>query len=137
MRVVTAHQLGAETAVIAYLKPALGPGVTVATRIPRQGTELRFPARMVRVTRAGGTSMSPAHDRPMVLVECWAETGPDAEALTGRVRGLMLALDDTLVGGLYLSHGYEVTGVINYDDPRTENPRYEFMHSLITRARTT
>ena len=81
-----------EAAVIAALRPVLPAGTVVATEVPRTASgDLRFPARMVRVTRTGGVLFSPAHDRPTVLVECWAAVSTDAWALAGAARQAMTA----------------------------------------------
>ena len=143
--VVGAEQVDVEAHVIAYLRPLL-PGATVATSIPRSKTgELAFPARMVRVSRTGGVRWSPAHDRPTVLVECWAGKSTDAWRLCADARAALLALDNTLVqagdpaapAGAWLSHVAEGSGPVNFEDPDNRRPRYQFLHEfLVRRAHT-
>lgn len=134
MRILTSAG-DVEGAVIAALRAGLDPPVTVATGVARNadGT-LRLPERMVRVSRSGGTVVSPAHDRPMILVEAYGATGPKAWALAGQARAVMLGLSDTLAGGLWLSYYAEISGPVNYEDPRTSWPRYQFIHQLTTKA---
>lgn len=124
-----------EAAVIEALRPVVPAGTVVATQIPRTATgELRFPARMVRVTRTGGVMFSPAHDRPTVLVECWASTSTEAWGLVGLCRAEMASWDDEAAAGAWLTHRAEVSGPVNYPDPRTADPRYQFVHELQIRA---
>ena len=139
--VVGAESVDVEAHIIAYLCPLL-PGATVATIIPRSRSgELAFPARMVRVSRTGGVRWSPAHDRPTVLVECWAWKSTDAWSHCADTRAAMLALDNTLVhaddpaapAGAWLSHVAEGSGPVNFEDPRTTMPRYQFLHELLVR----
>ena len=142
---VGAESVDVEAHVIAYLRPLL-PGATVATSIPRSKSgELAFPARMVRVSRTGGVRWSPAHDRPMVLVECWAGKSTDAWRLCADARAALLALDNTLVqagdpaapAGAWLSHVAEGSGPVNFEDPDNRWPRYQFLHEfLVRRAHT-
>lgn len=133
--VLRSPTLDVEAAVIAYLRPLLPAGAVVATDVPKTTRgELSFPARMVRVTRTGGPAWSPAHDGPSMLVECWAAGGPQAWQLAASCRDAMLSLDNTLVGAVWLSHRAETSGPVNYPDPRTPNPRYQFVHQLTARA---
>lgn len=132
---MTSTSVDAEAANIAYLSGLLPSGVVVATQIPRSSRgELAFPDRMVRVTRTGGPAWSVAHDGPTILVECWAATSTAAWELTGACRDLLLALDNTLVGPVWLSHRAEGGGPVNYPDPRTDHPRYQFLHEQTARA---
>lgn len=143
--VVGAESVDVEAHVIAYLRPLL-PGATVATSIPRSKSgELAFPARMVRVSRTGGVRWSVAHDRPTVLVECWAARSTDAWRLCADARAALLALDNTLVqagdpaapAGAWLSHVAEGSGPVNFEDPDNRWPRYQFLHEfLVRRAHT-
>lgn len=137
--VIGAEQVDVEAHVIAYLRPLLPSGALVATEVPRSRTgELAFPERMVRVSRAGGVRWSVAHDRPLILVECWAMSGPEAWRLAAAARSAFFALDNTLVlaggAGAWLSHVAESAGPVNFEDPRTRLPRYQFMHELLIRA---
>ena len=124
-----------EAAVIAALRPVLPDGTVVATEVPRTASgDLRFPARMVRVTRTGGVLFSPAHDRPTVLVECWAAVSTDAWALAGAARQAMTAWDDELSAGAWLTHLSEGSGPVNHPDVRTAHARYQFLHELQVRS---
>ena len=128
-------EVDAEAAVIAALRLALPPDVTVSTEIPRIGAgERRFPLRMVRVTRTGGTLFSPAHDRPLILVECWAASSVDAWELAGLCRRTMLGWSDELSAGAWLSHLSEGSGPVNNPDPGAAHARYQFLHELQIRA---
>lgn len=141
---LSAAAVDVEAAVVEGLSALLLPfGTVVATEIPRtaQGS-VRFPERMVRVTRTGGTIMSPAHDRPTILVECWAARSTDAWQLAAVCRAEMLGWDDRLAladaqgrGGVWLTHRAEGSGPVNYPDPGTAHARYQFLHELQVRAR--
>lgn len=135
VHVLRSPSLDVEAAVITYLRPLLPAGTVVATEVPKTTRgELSFPQRMVRVTRTGGPAWSPAHDGPTVLVECWAATGPQAWQIAAAARDSMLALDNTLVGPVWLSFSREGSGPTNLPDPRTPSPRYQFVHQLTARA---
>lgn len=132
---VSSTAVDVEAANITYLAGALPAGVVVATRIPRSSHgEEAFPALMVRVTRTGGTRWSVAHDGPTVLVECWAASSTAAWDLAAAARDALLALDNTLIGDVWLSHRAEAGGPVNYPDPRTQHHRYQFLHEQTARA---
>lgn len=136
MALLPVAALDVEAAVIAALRPVVPAGTVVATEVPRTATgDLRFPARMVRVTRTGGALVSPAHDRPTVLVECWASSSTDAWALAGVCRQAMAGWSDELSAGAWLTHRAEGSGPVNYPDPRTAHARYQFVHELQVRAK--
>lgn len=136
-RVIGSGEVDVEGEVISLLTDTLGDGVVVATQVPRarDGETLAFPPRMVRVTRGGGVRRTLVHDCPMVLVECWAAAGTgESWRLAADSRAAMLDLYDTWTGTAYLTHRSEISGPTNYPDPRTRNPRYQFMHELTVRA---
>ena len=114
----------------------LFPGVRVATHVPKDGRgALVFPDWLVVVTRTGGVAKSPAHDNPMVTVECWHANGPDAWSLAGAARNALLQLVNERVdmgvrGGVaFLGHVNEIGGPIFHGDPRTDKQRYQFTHT--------
>ena len=124
-----------EAAVIEALLRVLPAGVTVSTEVPRVGAgDARFPLRMVRVTRTGGVLLSPAHDRPLVLVECWASSSVAAWELAGLCRAVMLGWSDELAAGAWLTHRAEATGPVNNPDSYAGHARYQFVHELQIRA---
>lgn len=111
----------AEALAVTFLRGELGArGVAamVATKVPA-----KMPAKMVRVSRAGGSARNIAYDQPLLLVECWATSGPAASDLAALTRGLMLA---------WASLSDDVTmardggGFASLPDPDTNNPRYQF-----------
>ena len=147
-RVLTAASVDVTAGLISHLRTVVGesvgePPVKIATQVPRSAAgELRFPKRMVRVSRAGGVMWSVAHDRPLIIVEVWADPSPEAARLAGVVREACLALDNTLayVDGsphVWLTHYAEVGGLADFPDPRTTMPRYQFTHQLTARAAAT
>ena len=131
-RVLHVAEVDVEGDVVAYLTDALGPGAVVATQVPRG---VGFPDRMVRVTRSGGVMRGVAHDRPIVLVECWASTTTGARALAGAARAAMRSMDDVWGGTGWLSFHAELSGLTNLADPiQPDFPRYQFAHQLQVRA---
>lgn len=124
-------EVDVEGDVVAYLSERLGPQVTVATQVPPGP----LPDRMVRVTRSGGTTWGPAHDRPVILVECWAGTTGDAARLAGAARAALHGMDDVWGGTGWLTFRAELSGLANLPDPlQPAHPRYQFAHQLQVRA---
>lgn len=83
------------------------------------------PAKLVRVTRVGGSKRNVALDAPIVLFECWSTDEISAQALGAKVRAFVSAMDE---------YEYEASGLINFPDPETSNPRYQFTAGLILAA---
>ena len=131
-RLLDVAEVDVEGDVVAFLAGMLGGGVTVATQVPRSDD---FPERMVRVTRSGGVMRGVAHDRPIVLVECWAASTTAARALAGTARAAMLRANDVWGGTGWFSFHAELSGLTNLPDPlQPDRPRYQFAHQLQVRA---
>ena len=112
----------AEKLLVATLKPILGMPVVTKVPNPRPGT-------FVRLKKVGGTRRDIVTDSPMVVVECWAPTGPEADDLSQLVRGHIFALAPDTVRKVR-----EIAGPQDFPDPISEHPRYQFTVQLYTRG---
>lgn len=142
--VVHALNVDVEAVNVAVLAVAL-PAARVATQVPRTKAGVaEFPDNLVVVRRVGGPAMSVAHDRPLMLVECWHSDKTRAADLAGRARAVLLDLDmhqvqvPALDTGdtpefVYVSHYSEAGGPVDYPDPRTQKSRYQFTHEQVVR----
>lgn len=115
-------------ALLVRVLPAL-VGVPVATRVPTPR-----PASFVRVKRVGGPRRDYVTEEPLVVVECWAETEPDASDLGRRAQAHVFALGQTDSAGDYVRAVREVGGLQAFPDPVSKSPRYQFTVQLQTRG---
>lgn len=117
-----AAPIDVEGVFVAGLKSRM-PGVKVSTRVPADRVG-------VKVTRAGGSRLNLAQERPTVLFECWAAT---------ELAALQLALDvwrhvdDLLSTDARLAHAGDgaMSSPVNFPDGVSTNPRYQFTAQLI------
>lgn len=109
----------AEAALVVFLP---GP---VSTRIPNPR-----PAAFTRVSRVGGDRQNLVQGVTRVLVECW---GADDDTAFGRVQrawGLLGAARQTYLAPTVWVTRVELTDPVNFPDPDTKSPRYQFVASL-------
>lgn len=117
-----------EAALVSHLGIQLG--CLVATRVPNPR-----PAKHVRVRRTGGRRVSLVLDNPTVLVECWAETESAAHDLAGLAGGALAASPGTWIADGVWLNAADVSSPVNYEDPSTRMPRYQFTASLWLRLK--
>lgn len=117
----------AEEVVVAALQQALD-GLSDGARVSTNRTP-SSPARLVRVTRTGGTR-SVAEDRPIVAFECWDTTDLAAGRLAQRTRALVQALAWDPAKGSSICWLAEAGGVVRFPDPATNLPRYQHTQEL-------
>lgn len=103
-----------EAGLIAWLKPRTL--AKVATQVPNPR-----PDTLVTVQRIGGVP-SQWQDRALILVQCWAPTEPAAWALASN----MYAYTEGAAGHGPFQEVRAVSGVMNFPDPATRNPRFQF-----------
>lgn len=108
-----------EGRLVTYLGPQVAPAV-VATRIPNPR-----PALLVRVGRVGGEQLNLIQERPVVLFECWAADDLASWQLAKKVWGLVQGRTILEIAGLELS-GRSLSTPVNYPDPVSNLPRYQF-----------
>lgn len=111
-----------EKAFVAYLNAALTP--SVSTRVPNPR-----PASFVRVQVIGGDTIGPALDAPRLLVECWGSDQGAAWTLARQAWALVSAARAAWVGDVWVS-GLTVSRPVNFPDPDTSSPRYQFTADL-------
>lgn len=115
-------RVSAETVAITYLNARLSGGVKASTK-----KSSVMPC--VTVERVGGSHLSPSHDSTMLSFQAWASTTVSAERLAAEVMSWLEVMDEPnawwsgVIGGL-----------INYPDPVSASPRYQFTVSLMTKA---
>ncbi|RCV53471.1 DUF3168 domain-containing protein [Marinitenerispora sediminis] len=120
---------------VGILRPALGPGVTVGTRIPDQ-----MPLPFVMARRAGGASIHPRFlDQALVDVQVWAGSDAEAEGLAQAVRDALYEASTTpqvIVPGMgYLSwFAEQAAPVLLPSDTEDHNVyRYQATYQINTR----
>jgi hypothetical protein len=108
-----------EAALYAFLPAPVG------TRIPDElGDEF------TRVTRAGGDRLNLAMGVSRVLVECFGVDDDTAFAVARKAWGLLGAAGQSyLVPGVWVTR-VQLTDPVNFPDPSTKHPRYQFVASL-------
>jgi hypothetical protein len=111
-----------EEAFVTYLNAELTP--LVMTRVPRDR-----PATFVRVQVVGGDVPSLVFEQPRLLVECWAATSDDAAALARQAWAQIQATRGTFVGDAFVLDT-DLGRPVNFPDPDTTSPRYQFTADL-------
>ena len=112
----------AEGILVSALKARLT--VPVVTKVPATR-----PASFVRLVRVGGGRANLVTERPIIVFECWAATGPAAERLSALVHAHVFALAPDTVRRVR-----EVAGRQSFPDPLSESPRYQFTVQIDTRG---
>jgi hypothetical protein len=114
-----------EGAVVTMLNDALA--APVATRVPNAR-----PAEFVRVTRTGGQSRNLVQSDARVLVECWAADGVAAFGLARMAYAHLWASADSFIADDVWVGRVDLTEPVNFPDPDTDSPRYQFLATLTT-----
>ncbi len=120
-----------EKIAVTFLTGALAvraAAATVSTSVPNPR-----PARLVKVTRTGGTRRSRAHYDAQITVQCWDTDTVAAERLATLCYGLLVSMEYD-VNDDHASYGGEIGGVVFFPDPDTDQPRYQFTLIVRTRA---
>lgn len=111
-----------EAAFVTYLNAQLTP--PVSTRVPNPR-----PASHVRVQVVGGEVTNVAMDAPRLLVECWAPTSTAAALLARQAWARIAETPGTTVAGVFVSR-VRSSRPVNFPDPDTTSPRYQFTVDL-------
>ncbi|MFE9497267.1 hypothetical protein [Streptomyces collinus] len=110
----------AEALVITYLKANIS-NVTIATKVPDPR-----PAKLIKVTRVGGSKLRLNADSPLLVFECWGSTTVEASTLCQTARAYVNAMAGEKVNGTWVFKVREVGGPAFFPDPDTTLPRYQF-----------
>ena len=116
-----------KTAAITFLDASM-PSASVAGRVPNP----RPTGRYLRVTRAGGQPRNLIQSDPRLLIECWDDD--ETAAFNGAQLAYALlwaATDSYLSGDVYVTQ-IVLTEPVNFPDPDTKQPRYQFLATLTT-----
>jgi hypothetical protein len=111
-----------EKAFVTYLNAALTP--PVSTRVPNPR-----PAAHVRVQVVGGDSPNVALDAPRLLIECWGADQGAAWALAREAWACVSETRAAWAGGVWVS-SVSLSRPVNFPDPDTASPRYQFTADL-------
>lgn len=111
-----------EAALVAHLAQSVG--CDVGTRVPNPR-----PEKFVRVRRTGGIT-GRFFEQPTLLVECWATSEPDAFDIAKAASSALAAAAGTWITEDTWINDTEVGGLVNFDDPSTSCPRYQFTARL-------
>lgn len=109
-----------EEIIIAYLSNVFD--IETYADVPKE-----YPVRFVTVERTGGIRDSLVIDRPMVAVQCWAETRRDAADFAYKVDDALRSLP---------AHNKRVTfarrnSLYNFPDPESKKPRYQLVYEFV------
>lgn len=104
----------------------LSPRMDAASKIPNPR-----PAKHVRISSAGGTDRNLVQADPRVLIESWAPTDLEAIDQARLAYGLLSGAQHSFIGaGVWVSE-IDLTVPVNFPDPDTDSPRYQFVAQLI------
>ena len=109
-------------ALIPWLAGGTGADAYAAVPDPR-------PAEFITIERTGGSS-SIGMDEPELSIYCWSSTVEGAHALALAVRDMLLL---QAAADLPEVCKAECGSLFEYDDPETEQPRFELDVWLVTR----
>lgn len=110
-----------EKHMLGWAESVLGCGAYVSAPSP-------LPTEFVTVERAGG-STELGIDRPLMAVQCWADSVERAAEMAQALRRSAVS------GGLLSREGVysaQVSGCYSFPDPDSRKPRYQFSVSLVT-----
>ncbi len=104
------------------------PDTTVVTKLPFPD----YPAKMIRVSRAGGHRPNIVTDAPRLLIECWTKTVEDAETLANTAIAALQNSQGTTTDGVF-SRGFEnIEGPVDFPDPQiSDHERWQFLGDLL------
>lgn len=116
-----------EAAVVSLLDGAMSANVATAVPNPRPAS-----GGYLRVTRAGGGQRNLIQSDPRVLIECWHDDEVAAFDLARHAWALLWAAQDSfMTADVYVTR-VESTEPVNFPDPDTDSPRYQFLTTLTT-----
>jgi hypothetical protein len=95
------------------------------------------PARLVLVSRTGGSKVSLTRDNPQITYQVYAEDEIKAEALANKVRAAVFAMEQQTIAGYWVTEVFEVGGVVNFPDYEAQLPRYQFTVGFQTKGVST
>jgi len=113
-------------------KPAVAVAVAILKALPVHVSgeaPKTTPDSYVRVSRVGGVMTNLVTDRAVILVECFANRGVDAEALANQARGLLTASRGKVHAGAFVRWYTETQGPVDFPDDNKS--RYQFMGDLL------
>lgn len=109
-----------EATIVGYLRSLPAITAPVGTRIPNPR-----PAAFIRVQRVGGEKRNMIQERPVVLIECWGGTEVSAWTLASNAWAALDGREELTYGGAELAER-SLSSPVNYPDPSTTSPRYQF-----------
>lgn len=109
-----------EALLIDYLSSILP--IPVAADVPEDK-----PARFVSLERTGGGSRQLVVDRPIVAIQCWADSRADAELLAAMVDKSIKFMPDEYPDVVDASRN----SAYNFPDPSSRKSRYQIVYDFI------
>lgn len=113
------ESIDVEAKVISYLNAAGLPAIAYAD-VPASR-----PESFITVERVGGNRDNYVFDRPMIAVQCWAESRRKAAALAYRVDDVLPGIDQQ--PGVNSCRRNSL-----YNFPAADSPRYQATYDLVT-----
>lgn len=91
------------------------------------------PPMFVRVRQTGGQASNLVTVEAEFTVECWADDDVTASNLARTAEAIALYMHGD-VDGVWVRNVHSFGGVVNFPDPTSDNPRYQF--AVVVNART-
>jgi hypothetical protein len=110
-----------EALAVTWLTGKLGTGVAIHSKVPK----VRPPV-FAKVIRTGGHRLDLAYYEAQLTFECWGPDEDQAGALAVLAYGHMFALAGDSVSGIFVRRVIEVGGIVNSQDPESQQSRYVF-----------
>lgn len=111
--------VNAEAVVIGLLGTVVGE-TNVGVKLPNPR-----PPFFVRVQRVGGAERNLVQEQPYLLIECWGNTQQQAWDTAKDCWSLLHGRNELSFNGVDLTER-SVSSPVNYPDPSTTSPRYQF-----------
>ena len=128
MSQVVAYQTGPEMAA-EILRLEFPEPFPILRRIPNPR-----PTEFARIQRIGGPS-EVVHDKPLLTIECWSETGAyEAEQLAQRARRRLLSFNHHNPLNQPIAAVREAGGIIDLPDPDSQQHRATFSIEIVIRG---
>jgi hypothetical protein len=106
---------------VTWLTGKLGTGVKISTKVPAPR-----PAKFARVLLTGGPRLDLAYREAQLTFQGWGATETEAEDICNLAYGHIFAVAGETVNGVFVRKVREIGGVVNFEDPESTSPRYQF-----------
>lgn len=113
-----------EAATRTWLNDRLG-GPRVHTEVPTPR-----PVELVKVSVTGGSDPNIVSELVQLTFECWAAESDRASEICRLVKAHLRAMAGETVNGIFVRSVRTVGGVVDFPDPESTSPRYQYTVEL-------